>query len=180
MKGLTMPRGIGCGPIAEDAGLWNIAWLTLEKQFVDYEKDVHQEVLPMWTARGVDFITQVGSVVVDGERFKSWAARHPANELLAILSEHPPTGLYPAKNSSWSAWSAFANYRARTSADCLVTDLEFAPAKSYSALRKEADHSSLVARQLPRPVLPVFLTAEAGTSVDFVDWLGSIKSGTIH
>ena len=54
-KGVNAPCGIGRGPIAEDPGLWNLAWLSMEKQFAAYETNAAAKDLPMWAQSGLDF-----------------------------------------------------------------------------------------------------------------------------
>lgn len=179
-KGINTPRGIGCGPVAEDPGLWNIAWLSMEKQFSAYETSADPKDLPMWTPRGLDFILDVGNAVVDGQRFKKWAMQATANELLAMFIASTPTVEYPHKGMTWDSWLAFAQFRARTSADAIVSALEFKAAKNYSEMLKEASQSGIAVKQLPPPEPPVFTTTIPGEEIDFDAWLNKLKSGTVH
>ena len=155
-NGKRAPRGIGCGLIAEDAGLWNLAWLSSAQPFTPYEQFLEDNRLTIWNDVWEEFISALGDVVINGDKLQAWAAKLPAKELMKLVADFSPTAKYPLKDGSWASWAAYANFRARSSTAAVVDAAEFEPAKDYVTLAEAARRAEVIVRALPKPGLPIF------------------------
>ena len=178
-KGTTEPFGLGKGPIGEDPGLWNLAWLSLQDMFEPYEQGKPQRYLAMWVQNAVLQISAIGDTKICNKPLRAWAAVTTAKKLVGLISENLPTSAFPRSDRSWAEWLAYAETRTLHSADVIGATADYAPIKPYKVLMEESTAIEKSVRSLPEPALPVFTAAEPWHEIDFIAWLAKESSDSL-